>query len=167
MDLLRPEVSFQEVMRRRIDKRLLPSSSHTPQQPQDKVRANDALATPVPSQPFDEKGELEQVNVLYSLLENRYSKKVPAGAQSIAIHLHINSRCEFVLNFSPSLSRLHIVSSLRLYIEARLEPHLLRRSAQRVSRSTATIVVSEGHQPVEWFPALFLKPAVERKISVV
>lgn len=77
VDLLRPEVSFQEVMRGRIDKRLLPSSSHTPQQPQDKVRANDALATPVPSQPFDEKGELEQVNVLYSLLENRYSKKYP------------------------------------------------------------------------------------------
>ncbi|MCJ1271847.1 hypothetical protein MMC22_011752 [Lobaria immixta] len=90
VDLLRPEVSFQEVMRRRIDKRLLPSSPNTPQQPQDKVRANDALATPAPSQPFDEKGELEQVNALYSLLENRYSKKVPAGAQSIAIHLHIN-----------------------------------------------------------------------------
>ncbi|MCJ1429094.1 hypothetical protein MMC29_007007 [Sticta canariensis] len=79
VDLLRPEVSFQDVMRRRIDKRLLPlsSSSATPLQPQDKVRANDALATPAPRQPFDEKRELEQVYVLYSLLENRYHKKYP------------------------------------------------------------------------------------------
>lgn len=78
VDLVRPEVSFQDVMRRRIEKRLLPlsSSSTTPLQPQDKVRANDALATPAPNQQFDEKRELEQVNVLYSLLENRYHKMV-------------------------------------------------------------------------------------------
>ncbi|MCJ1470869.1 hypothetical protein MMC07_009516 [Pseudocyphellaria aurata] len=75
VDILRPNVCFQDVMKRRIDKRLLPSSSTASRQPQDRVVANEALATPVPDQPFDEKGELEQVNVLYSLLENRYSKK--------------------------------------------------------------------------------------------
>ncbi|KAI9822558.1 MAG: hypothetical protein M1827_000277 [Pycnora praestabilis] len=68
-DLLRPEVSFQNAMRRRIDRTFDPSS-------QPKVVANEAQVT-VPA-PFklDEKTELEQANVLYSLLENRYSKKV-------------------------------------------------------------------------------------------
>ncbi len=49
-------------MRRRIDKRFLPAASP------------DAPAVAV-----DEKAELEQVNVLYSLLENRYSRKVPVS----------------------------------------------------------------------------------------
>lgn len=75
-------------MRRRIDKRLLPSST-TQQQPQDKVRANDALASPAPNPPFDEKRELEQVNVLYSLLEDRYSKKVPVAKASSSLSMFI------------------------------------------------------------------------------
>ena len=62
-------------MRRRIEKRLHPSNARS----QDNVVANKTLAT-VPAAPrFDESAELEQVNVLYSLLENRYSKKVRMG----------------------------------------------------------------------------------------
>lgn len=72
VDLLRPEVSFQKTIQRRIDTHLKPST--TP--PQDNVVSNEALATVPTPVPFDEKGELEQVNVLYSFLENRYTKKV-------------------------------------------------------------------------------------------
>lgn len=43
--------------------------------------ANQAQATiPTPVK-FDEKAELEQVNVLYSFLENRYTKKVLLHSQ--------------------------------------------------------------------------------------
>lgn len=59
-------------MRRRIDKRFKPSSV----QPEDLVASNDAQAAIPTSAKFDEKAELEQVNVLYSFLENRYAKKV-------------------------------------------------------------------------------------------
>lgn len=72
VDLLRPEVSFQKAMRRRIDKRFLPSQTR----PQDNVVANGAQATVPSPVKLDEKAELEQVNVLYSFLENRYSNKV-------------------------------------------------------------------------------------------
>jgi cytochrome b pre-mRNA-processing protein 6 len=65
-DKLRPECQFQDVMRRRIEKRFLPASS--PDSP------NGAQA--VANSPIDEKLELEQVNAIYSLLENRYSRKV-------------------------------------------------------------------------------------------
>jgi hypothetical protein len=53
-DPLRPDCQFQDAMRRRIDQRLSPQNA-----------AN-----------VDARAELEQVNALYSLLENRYSKKV-------------------------------------------------------------------------------------------
>ncbi|KAI9773340.1 MAG: hypothetical protein M1840_007555 [Geoglossum simile] len=59
IDILRPELSFQTTVRRRVDARLLPPR------------------TPSASQPIDETAELAQVNALYSLLENSYSRKYP------------------------------------------------------------------------------------------
>ena len=59
-------------MRRRIDKKFLPSTA----QPQDKVVANNPLVAPATQPQFDETAELEQVNALFSFLEDRYSKKV-------------------------------------------------------------------------------------------
>ncbi|MCJ1286183.1 hypothetical protein MMC26_005528 [Xylographa opegraphella] len=72
-DILRPDVSFQNAMQRRIDRRISPS----PGDRAANVIANDALTTvPAPAR-FDEKAEMEQVNVLYSFLENRYTKQYP------------------------------------------------------------------------------------------
>jgi len=66
-DNLRPECQFQDVMQRRIDQRFLPASSpNTPNAAQ--AVANSAI---------DEKVEFGQVNAIYSLLENRYSRKYP------------------------------------------------------------------------------------------
>jgi len=66
-DNLRPDCQFQDVMRKRLDKRFIPASSpNSPNATQ--VAANSGI---------DEKMELEQANVLYSLLENRYSRKYP------------------------------------------------------------------------------------------
>ena len=59
-------------MRRRVNKRFLPS--HNPLQ--NNVVANAAQATVPTPVKLSEKVELEQVNVLYSFLENRYSNKV-------------------------------------------------------------------------------------------
>ena len=60
-------------MRRRIDKQFGPSDSN--QTSYDPVKeSKDTLVTPL--KPNNENAELEQVNVLYSFLENRYSKKV-------------------------------------------------------------------------------------------
>lgn len=60
-------------MRRRIDKQFGPSnadqSSYDPAK-----ESKDTLVTPL--KPSNDSAELEQVNVLYSFLENRYSKKV-------------------------------------------------------------------------------------------
>ena len=72
MDLLRPEISFQNVMQRRIDKWY--KSDDAERQP--KATDNEAPAVASPVAKFDERAELEQVNVLYSFIENRYSKKV-------------------------------------------------------------------------------------------
>lgn len=72
VDLLRPEVSFQKAIQRRVDTRLKPSTTA----PEDNVVFNQAQATVPTKVAFDEKGELEQVNVLYSFLENRYTKTV-------------------------------------------------------------------------------------------
>lgn len=58
-DTLRPESQFQDAMRRRIDRKFLPNSSAA------------SYAVPV-----NEKEELDQANALYSLLENRYQRKV-------------------------------------------------------------------------------------------
>ncbi|PSS09087.1 hypothetical protein M430DRAFT_182766 [Amorphotheca resinae ATCC 22711] len=54
-DPLRPDCQFQDAMRHRIEQRLSPQK---------------AAASPDAA-----RAELEQVNALYSLLENRYSKK--------------------------------------------------------------------------------------------
>ncbi|KAL9003081.1 MAG: hypothetical protein Q9188_004034, partial [Gyalolechia gomerana] len=73
VDLLRPQISFQNVMHRRMDKQLGPSDtkgvSYDPAK-----ESTDTLVTPL--KPSNKNAELEQVNVLYSFLENRYSKKV-------------------------------------------------------------------------------------------
>ncbi|MCJ1298519.1 hypothetical protein MMC08_001309 [Hypocenomyce scalaris] len=73
VDLLRPEVSFQKAMRQRIERRFIPSTTNS----QDNVVANDALASVPAASGMDDKAELEQVNVLYSFVENRYTKKYP------------------------------------------------------------------------------------------
>ena len=65
-DSLRPECQFQDVMKKRLDRRFLPVSSP------DAAKA----ARAVPNSAIDEKIELEQANALYSLLENRYSQRV-------------------------------------------------------------------------------------------
>jgi cytochrome b pre-mRNA-processing protein 6 len=65
-DPLRPGCQFQDAMRRRIDKRYLPAA------PSDTPGAAQAVA----NSPIDEKVDLDQVNAIYSLLENRYSRKV-------------------------------------------------------------------------------------------
>ena len=57
-DTLRPESQFQDAMRRRIDRKFLPDAS---------------MPNAVP---VNEKAEMEEVNALYSLLENRYDRKV-------------------------------------------------------------------------------------------
>lgn len=66
-DPLRPECQFQDAMRKRIDRRFLPVSS-----PDAPAVAGNAV---------DERFELEQANVLYSLLENRYSRKVSSSGR--------------------------------------------------------------------------------------
>ena len=98
-DLLRPSVSFQAAIQHRISTRLMTPSTSPPPRPQDNIKVNEAQVTiptlsattsikattttrnddiknAAPPSIFDEKAELEQINVLYSLLENRYSKKV-------------------------------------------------------------------------------------------
>ena len=74
VDKLRPEVSFQKALQRRIDLRLEESSPT--KLPQDNIVSNGAQVSVPTPKPFDEKGELGQVNALYTLLENRYTKKV-------------------------------------------------------------------------------------------
>ena len=59
-------------MRRRIEKRFLPSQSL----PGHNVVADGAEATIPSPVKLDETAELAQVNVLYSFLENRYGHKV-------------------------------------------------------------------------------------------
>lgn len=60
-------------MRKRVAHRLEPP----PVKSEDNVVANEAQAT-VPTTPkVNEKSEMEQVNVLYSFLDNRYAKKYP------------------------------------------------------------------------------------------
>lgn len=72
-------------MRRRLKKRFHPS----PTRPQDNVVANGAVAT-VPAAPkFDEIAELEQANVLYSFIENRYTKKVRVEISKVACGLQV------------------------------------------------------------------------------
>ncbi|KAL8674311.1 MAG: hypothetical protein Q9168_001304 [Polycauliona sp. 1 TL-2023] len=61
-------------MRRRIDKPLGPSTpDQTTYDPA--KESKDTLVTPL--KPYDERAQLNQVNALYSLMENRYAKKYP------------------------------------------------------------------------------------------
>ncbi|KAL8664107.1 MAG: hypothetical protein Q9202_003291 [Teloschistes flavicans] len=73
VDALRPQISFQNVMRRRIDKQLGPASAENTSYDPSK-ESKDTLVTSL--KPYDENAEMEQVNALYSLLENRYVKQV-------------------------------------------------------------------------------------------
>ena len=78
IDILRPQVSFQDVMRRRIDKQHGPSTLDTSTyDPRNETK--DTLVTPL--EPYDEQAQLLQVNALYSFIENRYSKKVSQGSR--------------------------------------------------------------------------------------
>jgi cytochrome b pre-mRNA-processing protein 6 len=62
-------VSFQTIMQRRIDKAIDPDSV---------VATKDSKAAPAPPpKPFNEREQLQQANILNSLLENRYSKAFP------------------------------------------------------------------------------------------
>ncbi|KAI4094851.1 MAG: hypothetical protein LQ348_006586 [Seirophora lacunosa] len=74
IDVLRPQVSFQGSMRRRIEKQFGPSNNDKTAYDPSK-ESKDTLVTPL--KPSDEGAELDQVNVLYSFLEDRYSKKYP------------------------------------------------------------------------------------------
>ena len=73
VDLLRPNVAFKDIIQKRVDARLKDSSTSTSV---NNLPANHAQVTGIRPAAFDEKGELEQINVLYSFLENRYAKKV-------------------------------------------------------------------------------------------
>ncbi|KAL9103316.1 MAG: hypothetical protein Q9163_001622 [Psora crenata] len=74
IDPLRPEVSFQKAIQRRVDTRLKPTTALA----QDSTASHEeAQPTVPPPKALDEKDELAQVNVLYSFLENRYAKKYP------------------------------------------------------------------------------------------
>jgi cytochrome b pre-mRNA-processing protein 6 len=66
-DPLRPEIQFQDVIRRRIDRRLGISKA---EDTKGQLSNQNAKAT------WNEKEELEQANVLYALLGNRFSQKV-------------------------------------------------------------------------------------------
>jgi len=70
VDNLRPDCQFPQIMRKRLEQRFLPVSSQPSQ-------TGNTQAQAVANSPIDEKLELEQANVLYSLLESRYSRKYP------------------------------------------------------------------------------------------
>ena len=59
-------------MRRRIDARLKPP----PPEANTVVAKGAQAGAPTTPAAFDERGELEQVNVLYSFVEDRYMKRV-------------------------------------------------------------------------------------------
>ncbi|KAI4164979.1 MAG: hypothetical protein LQ342_001255 [Letrouitia transgressa] len=74
LDPNRSEVQFQKVMRRRIDRQYgQPDIKVKPSPP---TKESSGKLEP-PLKTYSEKDELEQVNALYSFLENRYSKKYP------------------------------------------------------------------------------------------
>lgn len=109
VDLLRPEISFQSAMQRRIDRRFGPDSSSTSSpvssssslsqsNMNSKPKAN-GESTTSSSITFDEPSELEQVNVLYSLLENRYLKQV-SFYLLLLLHLSPPSSSSLVFNES-------------------------------------------------------------------
>ena len=84
-DALRPESQLQDAIRKRVDRQLLPQSSATTTQTQTQTPPGAGGAFPKLA---DERVELEQANALYSLLENRYSRKV-----SNALEAHERQLC--------------------------------------------------------------------------
>ncbi|KAJ9666018.1 hypothetical protein H2201_003929 [Coniosporium apollinis] len=73
-DLLRPTVSFQAALQKRIpqDPASSSSSSTHPTPPRE-------ASVPLSKSPIDPKAEERNINALYSLLDNRYSKKYPVS----------------------------------------------------------------------------------------
>ncbi|CZS92598.1 hypothetical protein WAI453_006662 [Rhynchosporium graminicola] len=69
IDTLRPDCQFQNVMRKRLERHFPATTSQAENTPgAAKAVANSAL---------DERLELEKANVLYALVENRFSRKYP------------------------------------------------------------------------------------------
>ncbi|KKY15647.1 hypothetical protein UCRPC4_g06212 [Phaeomoniella chlamydospora] len=67
-------------MRKRLDNRLKPTNTDTSRAAATNVKGNEALVTAVKEEAtptWNEAKELEQANVLYSLLENRYMNQYP------------------------------------------------------------------------------------------
>lgn len=92
LDILRPQLSFQNVMRRRIDKQLGPSTpDKTTYDPA--KESKDTLVTPL--KPHDEQAQLQQVNVLYSFMEDRYAKRVSTAVCARDDEMLINSSIPF------------------------------------------------------------------------
>jgi len=67
-------------MRKRVDRQLLPPSAGTTTQTQAQMQ------TPALPKLAD---EMEQVNALYSLIENRYSRTVWSSSQDYHTDIHI------------------------------------------------------------------------------
>lgn len=79
-DPLRPDIQFQDVIRRRIDRRL---GLAGPEADRDSKSSS-----PVASN-WNETQELEQANALYGLVGNRYLQKVSSSPTSTYIYLFI------------------------------------------------------------------------------
>lgn len=71
-DALRPERQLQEVIGHRVNRRYLPAAALAART----TEGGKDAPKETPLKPTTEKDELEQANALYSLLENRYSRKV-------------------------------------------------------------------------------------------
>ncbi|KAK6377456.1 hypothetical protein LTR64_000838 [Lithohypha guttulata] len=73
IDKVRPEaVSFQALMKKRLERYQNPSSANTIT----KVQGTEANAAPI-NLTWNENREMKQTNVLYALLENRFQKESP------------------------------------------------------------------------------------------
>lgn len=79
-------------MRRRIDKQLGPSTADKTTYDPTK-ESKDTLVTPI--KPYDEQAQLEQVNVLYSFMENRYAKTVSQDIRAQDYEMLIKSSIPF------------------------------------------------------------------------
>lgn len=79
-------------MRRRIDKQLGPSTpDKTTYDPAEESKGT--LVTPL--KPYDEQAQLQQVNVLYSFMENRYAKRVSTDVRAQDYEVLIYSSIPF------------------------------------------------------------------------
>ncbi|MCJ1442511.1 MAG: hypothetical protein MMC23_003007 [Stictis urceolatum] len=78
-DTLRPDTSFSASMQSRITRRfgLAPSANPSSSKPSTSSKSSPESPQTTPPPPLDEAAELEQVNALYSFLEDRYSKRYP------------------------------------------------------------------------------------------